>query len=90
LFQTKTYMKTEELKQKLHRYIETANEKKLKAIYTMVEEEIEERGEWWNDEAFVAGLEQREATYLNGTAKTYSVAESVSRAKAVIKKVKSK
>ena len=75
LLQTKLYMKTEELKQKLHRYIET---------------EIEETGDWWNDEAFVATLEQREATYLNGTAKTYSVEESVSRAKAAVKKVKSK
>ncbi len=83
-------MKREELKQKLHRYIDTANEKKLKAIYTMLEEEIEETGDWWNDEVFVAALEQREENYLNGTAKTYSIEESVSRAKAEVKKVNSK
>ena len=41
-------MKTEKIKQRLYRYIETANEKKLKAIYTMVEEEIEEISDLWN------------------------------------------
>ncbi len=66
-------MKTEQIKQKLHRCIETAEEKKLKAIYTMVEEEIEETNELWNDEEFVAELVQREKKYLNGSAKTYSL-----------------
>jgi hypothetical protein len=32
IYKTTMYMKIEELKQKLHRYIETANEKKRKAI----------------------------------------------------------
>jgi len=36
-------MKTSKFKEKLHRYIESAGQKKLKAIYTMVEEEIDER-----------------------------------------------
>ena len=83
-------MKTEELKQKLHRFIEIADDKKLKAIYTMLKEEIEERGDLWNDEAFVATLKEREERYLNGTAKTYSVEESARRANAAVQKVKSK
>lgn len=83
-------MKTEQIKQKLHRYIEIADEKKLKAIYTMVEEEIEETSDLWNDEEFVTELEQREKKYLNGSSKTYSVEESVARAKQAVKKVKSK
>ncbi len=83
-------MKTEELKQKLHRFIETADDKKLKAIYTMLEEEIEERDDLWNDETFVATLNEREESYLNGTANTYSVEESAKRAHAAVQKVKSK
>ncbi len=35
-------MDTAELRQKLHHYIENAEEKKLQAIFSMVEVEIEE------------------------------------------------
>ena len=59
-------MKTKELKEKLHNYIETADGKKLKAIYTMVEEEIDETDNCWEDEVFIAGLERREKEHLNG------------------------
>lgn len=83
-------MKTEKIKQRLHRYIETANEKKLKAIYTMVEEEIEETNDLWNHEEFVAELEKREKEYLNGTAKPYSLEEAEARARQAVKKVKAK
>jgi len=83
-------MKTQDIKQKLHRYIENANEKKLKAIYTMVEEEIEETTGLWNDEEFVAELERREKEYLNGTPKTFSLQETETRARQAIKKVKPK
>ncbi len=83
-------MKTEQIKQRLHRYIETADEKKLKAIYTIVEEEIEETSDLWKDEEFVAELEHREKKYLNGNSKTHSIQESVGRAREAVKKVKSK
>lgn len=82
-------MKNKQIKERLHHYIETADEKKLKAIYTMVEEEIEEATDMWRDKEFVAELERREKRYLNG-AKTYSIQESVGRAREAIKKVKSK
>ncbi len=81
-------MKTEQIKQKLHRYIETPEEKKLKAIYTLVEEEIEEANDLWNDAEFMAELVQREKKYANGSAKTYPLKESVARAKQAEKKVK--
>ncbi len=83
-------MKTAELKQKLHHYIETAQEKKLKAIYMMVEEEIEETCDYWHDENFMAELQRRENAYLNGTAKTYTLEQSVSRVQKALKKIKSK
>ena len=83
-------MKTQELKEKLHNYIETAEDKKLKAIYTMVEEEIEETNNYWEDEKFVSEFECREKEYLNGNAKTYSLEETLAGVNKVIKKVKAK
>lgn len=83
-------MKTQELKEKLHKYIETAEDKKLKAIYTMVEEEIEETDNCWEDEVFIGELERREKEYLNGRAKTYSLEETLAGVNEVIKKVKAK
>lgn len=51
-------MKSAELREKLHNYIDTAQEKKLKAIYTMLEEEINETNNLWENEEFVAELER--------------------------------
>ena len=43
-------MNTLSIRKKLHRYIETAQDKKVKAIYTMIENEIDESGSQWPDE----------------------------------------
>lgn len=83
-------MNTADIRQKLHHYIETAQEKKLRAIFAMIEEEIEETFDHWNDEAFVEELQRRKASYLNGTAKTYTLDQSISRAKIAVKKAKSR
>jgi len=81
-------MKSAELREKLHSYINTAPEKKLQAIYTMVEEEIEETNNCWEDEVFIAELERREKEYLNGTAKTYTFKETLAGVNEAIEKVK--
>ena len=83
-------MKTSELKEKLHNYIETAQEKKLKAIYTMVEEEIDQTNDYWEDEEFVAELHRREKAYLDGTAKTYTFHETMLGVNRAIEKAKAK
>jgi hypothetical protein len=85
-----TSMKTAELRQKLHHYIETAQEKKVKAIFAMVEEEIEETYDHREDKKFVAELQKREDAYLKGTVKTYTVQQSVARARQTVNKLKSK
>jgi hypothetical protein len=78
-------MESVELRQKLHHYIENAEERKLQAIFTMVEDEINEYYNHWDDEDFVNELHEREQAYLNGTAKTYTASESASRAREAIK-----
>ena len=55
-------MNTTAIQQKLHTYLEVANDKKIKAIYTMMEEEIEEIAIDYTDE-FKAELERRYAEY---------------------------
>ena len=81
-------MKAVLIKEKLHHYIETAGDKKLKAIYAIVEGDIQEPAKVWEDKNFIAGLEQREKAYKNGTAKMFSLAESVKKAKRAVKKAK--
>ena len=62
-------MKTAGIRHKLHHYIETAQDKKVKTIFAMVEDEIEETYDYWNDEKFVAELQRRENAYLNALPK---------------------
>lgn len=62
-------MKTADIRHKLHHYIETAQDKKVKTIFAMVEDEIEETYDYWNDEKFVAKLQRRENAYLNALPK---------------------
>ncbi len=68
-------MGTIEMRQKLHDYIEAAEDRKIEAIYTMVEDEIEEAYNHWEDEEFVEELVKEEEAYLSGVAKTYSFEE---------------
>ena len=62
----------------------------MKAIFAMVEEEIEEPSDHWKDEKFVAELERRETAYRNGTAKNFTLDQAVANARASVKKVKNK
>ena len=78
-------MDNNELKQKLHHYIENAEEKKIQAIFTMVEDEIKATYNHWDHEEFVNELHEREQAYLTGSFNTYSVSESASHAREAIK-----
>ena len=64
-------MKHLELKEKLHHFIEIAQEKKLKAIYSLVEDEIKSNYDNWDDAVFIAEISKREQAYLNNASKTY-------------------
>jgi len=63
-------MTTSKIRNKLYEYIRVAEDKKVKAIYTMLEEEIEELHEYWKDKNFIAGLEKRSADFKSGKIKS--------------------
>ncbi len=83
-------MNTTDIRQKLHHYIETAQDKKVKAIYAMVEDEIQETYDYWNDEEFLSELRRRQESYISGQAKTYTVSETMREIKQAIKRVNKK
>jgi hypothetical protein len=61
------------MRKKLTEYLQIAEDKKVKAMYTMVEDEIE--AGVWNKE-FVEELERREKSFLDGSARMYSLEEA--------------
>ena len=74
------------IRKKLTDYIKIADEDKLKAIYTIVSDEINTNENDWN-ETFVSELDKRRKSFINGSAKTYTWEETK---KAAVKKVQSK
>jgi hypothetical protein len=52
-------MTTSTIREKLYDYIRVADDKKVKAIYTMLEDEITETNEWWKNNAFIEELDTR-------------------------------
>jgi len=58
-------MDTATIRQQLHDYLDIADEKKIKAIYTMVEDEINVEHVEYTDE-LKAELDRRVEYYLNG------------------------
>ena len=63
------------IRDKLYDYIRIADDKKIKAIYMMLEDDIKEETEWWNNPAFVAELEKEFDAWDAGKEKGYSLAE---------------
>ncbi len=57
-------MTTATIRKQLHNYPETADDKKIKAIYTMVEDEIKDSIEYTEKEK--AELDRRVEYYLSG------------------------
>jgi len=68
-------MTTSVIREKLVNYLQVADEKKIKAIYTMVEDEINTIENDW-DEDFINELEARRRSFIDGTAKTYTWEET--------------
>ena len=78
-------MTTTAIRKQLHNYLEVAEDKKVKAIYTMMENEIKESAVEYTDE-FKAELDNRYADYKSGKAKMITAEESKKRIRIILKK----
>ncbi len=73
-------MSTTEIRRKLFDYIREADDKKVKAIYTIVENEIQRDADIWTDE-FLQELNKRTADFESEKVKGYTWKEVMTRAK---------
>ncbi len=73
-------MSTTEIRQKLFDYIRVADDKKVKAIYTILSNEIQEDTDIWTDE-FLQELNKRTADFESGKVMGFTWNEVKSRAK---------
>lgn len=55
------------IRYKLYDYIRVADEKKLNAIYHLLEKDIEQSSAWWNDKQMIQELERRDQALEDGT-----------------------
>lgn len=77
-------MSTSAIRQKLHSYLDVADDKKVKALYTMMEEDIEKSAVEYTDD-FKKELDRRYAGYKNGKSKPVTAAESKRRINKILK-----
>jgi len=68
-------MTTASVREKLYDYIRVADDKKLMAIYTMLESEITDEVKWWKDNVFIKELDNRYTSWNDGKEKGYSLEE---------------
>ena len=68
-------MTTTAIRERLYDYIRVADEKKIKAIYTMLEGEVDECIEWWKDKEFTNKLDKEFAAWKSGKEKAFSLSD---------------
>ncbi len=61
------------IRHKLYDYIRVADDKKLHAIYNLLENEIEQEAEWWKDKQFVKELDNRYYALKSGADKGFTL-----------------
>ena len=63
------------IRHKLYDFIRVADDKKLYAIYHLLENDIEHTQEWWKDKLFTTGLDKCYEAMENGTDKGVTLEE---------------
>jgi hypothetical protein len=81
-------MSTSTIRQQLHNYLEVADDKKVKALYTIVEDEIKKSIVEYTED-FKKELDHRYAYYKSG-GKMITAAEANKQIQAILKKGKKK
>ncbi len=61
------------IRNKLYDYIRVADDKKLNAIYNLLENEIEQTNEWWQNKQFTTELDKRYQALESGADKGFTV-----------------
>ena len=74
------------IRQKLRRYINTASDKKLQAIYTLLEDAIDQPVQWWEDAAMLSEMDKEYKLWKEGKLKAYTLEEVRATAAALKKK----
>ena len=83
-------MTTNQIREKLSDYIRIADDKKVEAIYTILEGELTETFEWWNDKAVIHELDESYSAYKSGEARAYTLQEVEASVEELRQKRKSK
>lgn len=63
------------IREKLYDYIRIADDKKIKAIYMILEDEISEDVEWWKDNVFIKELDSRYNDWQSGKEEAYTISQ---------------
>ena len=82
-------MDTATIRQQLHNYLEVADDKKVKAIYTIIEKDIQEN-DFEYPEELKNELDKRYKEYKNGTVEMVTAFESKKRIEKILNAGKKK
>lgn len=68
-------MNTGAIRDRLYDYIRVADDKKVRAIYTMLEDSISEEVKWWEDNGIMDEFQKRYDDWNAGKEKSYLISD---------------